>query len=94
MTTVYVTKWALTRGILVWETADPVTGKAHDWRGLGICARGGQEGSLTGDALYGSEWHVTRETAVNQARLMRVRKIASLERALAKMKVLRFKAEE
>lgn len=97
MTTVYVTKWALTRGILIWNTEDAITGKADDWRGLRIDAQGAmgaQGGYPTRAFLFGDEWHITQEGAVIKARLMRVRKIASLERQQVKLRAMTFEVEE
>lgn len=43
--------------------------------------------------VYGPHWHLTLDLAVIRARLMRVKRIASLEAQLAKLKALTFEVE-
>jgi len=77
--TAYITKYALSQGILemeVKETGGPAM----------------VEGKINGYTVYfhGSNWHLDREEAVAQAEKMRLLKIKSLNKSLAKMEKLKF----
>lgn len=74
---VWVTKYALTKGILCQEVED--------------CGEGMVKTTDSWAAYYHkNEWHKTREAAVVQAEDMRKRKLASLEKQIAKLEKLRF----
>ena len=81
--TFYITKHALTQGI------EKEQGR--------VCEAGG--GSMiechpVGYSAYyhgeGREWHRTREAAIKKAEEMRLAKIKSIKKSLAKMEALRF----
>lgn len=78
--TAYITKYALTEGILVVEVQESVRaapGTVLDTRPYR-------------DAYSGDEWHRTREAAIAQAEKMRAKRLASLEKQIAKLKALDF----
>ena len=76
--TVGVTKYALTGGIFKAQgNVDDIMPKMFDGDGLL-------------EVYHGDEWHLTPELAREKAEKMRVKKIASLEKSLAKMKALKF----
>ena len=75
---VHITKWALTEGIRVMETESDTTGET-------ICI----DGYCT--HFRGNEWHTTEAGAIARAEEMRLKKITSLQRSLAKMRALTFK---
>ena len=81
--TVWVTKYALSDGI--------VEGQA----GIGDIRRGSVR--VTCCTAYpawcqteGKDWHRTKESAIAHAEKMRAKKIASLQRQIAKLEALRF----
>jgi hypothetical protein len=81
--TIFITKWALTRGILKFGGAelDP----DHPDR----------IASVPGKRLehfHGSEWHVTWEAAVDNAEKRRDLKIVSLEKQIQKLREMTFDA--
>lgn len=87
-TTVWVTKWALTKGILEWATQGDVSDTT-------VYARGVMPNwSVRGEYLRKGEWHLTRDFAVMLAHRMRVKRITSLKTQLAKLKAMTFKVEE
>ena len=73
---VYVTKYALTRGIFESEVS-----RAHCPTMV-----------ITRQEIYWHkpDWHFTLGEAIDQAELMKQRKIASIRRQLAKVKALQF----
>ena len=73
--TVYITKYALTRGIIKIDgVLDSASNSIRvDWT-----------------RYHKPDWHMNRSVAVDQAERMRLAKIKSLEKQLAKMKALRF----
>ncbi len=80
----YITKYALTEGIIETE--------------LEVCTTVG-EGSMTlapklGYCIYfhgeGREWHRTKESAIKQANLMVGRKLTSLRKKVAELEALKF----
>jgi len=85
----YITKYALTAGIVERE------GEIHDTIGGGdmlCCKREGKQ-AFYGDDIYhgkGRDWHETREGAVARSEQMRVKKIASLKKQVAKLEALKF----
>ena len=73
----YITKYALTRGIIeveLEELNNPLI----------------VEDTYTGDKYSVEHWHRTYESAQIRAEAMRLDKIASLEKSLEKMRALRF----
>ncbi len=77
---VWVTKYALTRGITEHEAHTTST------RPQLVCLIGaGYQ-----QHLRGNEWHVTRELAIRRAEQMRSAKIASMRRRIAVLETLRF----
>lgn len=75
--TVYVTKWALTKGILKVEATFSAAGSAF-W---------GAHGSAYGE---GRGWHRTEDEAIKRAEEMRKAKIASLTKAITRLRKLAF----
>lgn len=75
---VFITKYALTQGILE-EDAKTCS------ENMVMTSRDGWT-----EYFHGKDWHETREEAVERARFMRVKKIASLENQLAKLRSLTF----
>lgn len=75
---VYVTKYALTKGITI---ADGDTSTAHPdmFRGKGVW-----------EFYHGDDWHETEQAAKDRAEAMRVKKIASLKKQLARLEKLKF----
>lgn len=80
MAKVYVTKYALTGGIKIMETSSDITK-------IGIRAN---DSSGYISYFHGNDWHTTAEKADARAEEMRLRKIASLEKALERMRSLAF----
>lgn len=75
----WITKWALTKGIIL-------TGRAE------VCADI-NPGMLDAGALgyhHGHDWHRTEAAAVKRAEEMRIAKVASLKKQIAKLKAKRF----
>jgi hypothetical protein len=79
----YITKHALTKGIYTVEIeTDNVS--SFDMDEI-LCFKGNY---FIGK---GVEWHLTKEAAINKAEEMRLKKIASLKKQLAKMEALSFR---
>jgi hypothetical protein len=79
---VYVTKYALTQGIL--EEEATLVGEAR------IKVSGDSSRGVFHAFYYKPDWYETREEAVARAEEMRKRKIASLEKSLKKFKNMKF----
>lgn len=87
----YVTKYALTSGLMTFESIDyevksgtnMLRPKAHVPFGFRHFFH-----------VEGKEWHRTEEAAIARAEEMRVAKIASLKRQMAKLEKLDFNAKE
>lgn len=79
MAKVYITKWALTRGIEVVETASDTSKHMIGFKNGAYTYR-----------VYGGDWHTTQAKAVARAEEMRLRKVASLEKSLERMRSLTF----
>lgn len=77
--TVWITKYALTQGIFAKEVTDHGTSMVTDHERYTSFYHG-----------EGREWHRTLESAVAQAEKIRLKKIASLEKEVAKLKALNF----
>jgi len=78
---VYITKYALTQGIQEYDISDMQKGSNH---------------VVIHEAMYNQhffkpEWHTDKNDALQHAELMRVKKIASLERQIFKLRGLKFK---
>ena len=77
---VYITKWALTEGIMEKEAeVNPDFPTFASVNGYVVAFHG-----------EGREWHRTRESAVEQAEKMRKRKILSLKNQLDRLEKLTF----
>ena len=76
--TVWVTKSALSGGLFKAQgNVDDIMPKMFD-------------GDWLLEVYHGDDWHLTTDLALEKAEKMRVKKIASLEKSLAKMKALKF----
>lgn len=81
---IWVTKYALTKGVF---SADAELSSEYlqmavvegDIR-LGTCR----------SCYHGSDWHLTRSCALEQAERMRARKLESLRKQIAKLEALKF----
>ncbi len=78
---VYITKYALTDGIVECEA------RATCRPPMIVAEYGGPH---TGYYMHGGEWHNCRADAVAKAEAMRVRKLASLRKQIARLEALRF----
>ncbi len=76
----YVTKYALTTGVLKIEAEDCGDGMIADKGGRFTAYYHGE----------GRDWHRTRAAAVERAKEMRLLKIASLKKQIAKLQKARF----
>lgn len=80
---VYVTKYALTTGILTAEDGEV----SEESPGMVSCKSLG-----TFANFHGKDWHKTPEAAIARAEEMRGKTITSLEKQIAKLRVMNFKA--
>ena len=80
--TAWVTKYALTLGI------KKVDGRINHKISSGMLCYGDRE------TAHGNDWHRTEAEAVARAEQMRLKKIESLEKQVAKLKKLSFTAVE
>jgi hypothetical protein len=71
---VYVTKYALTTGIMEVDAELFANGNAVKWGEYFQAAHG-----------EGKDWHRTRESALKRCELMRARKIKTLRESIAKL---------
>jgi hypothetical protein len=78
---IWSTKYALTKGIVHYQQAE----QSREFPTMV-----GIKGECMDSYLHAGDWHTTRKAAVKKAEEMRLRKIASLRKALAKMERLRF----
>lgn len=80
---VYITKWALTEGILEWEvelvSEDLVK---HDGEGCWVYVHG-----------KGRNWHMDLESAVARAESMRKKKILSLKNQVMELEARNFETD-
>lgn len=79
---VWVTKYALTEGIVTYDAEDAVGGM------IAIRTAGHMSQYFHGE---GREWHRSLDGAISRAEEMRIAKIASLKKSLAKLEKLTFK---
>lgn len=77
---VWITKYALTRGII--ETEGEVSVDFPD-----LLSAKGNVNYLHGE---GKEWHRTKESAIKKSEEMRQKKIASLKKQIEKLEEMRF----
>jgi len=78
---VYITKYALSKGIQRHEVSDI----KHGTDRVFIL------GAMYSLWFFKPHWHTDKNTALQQAELMRLKKIASLERQIFKLRGLKFK---
>ena len=78
--TIYITKYALTEGILIKE-AEIVGGSTN----MAIV-----KGGIVPQYYHRTDWHYSHEAAARKAREMRAKKITALEKQIAKLKKLSF----
>jgi len=80
---IYVTKWALTLGILEMEAEDDVDGKRLDMAYVpGVLL------ISTSQNFHKREWHRTRAEAITRAEEMRQNKMRSLQKQLMKLSTM------
>lgn len=82
----FVTKWALTKGIIEMELreTEEYGVVSTEYFGFPVCITGEEEN------WNRTNWHRTRISAVVRAEMMRRKKIHSLETQIAKLKQLKF----
>lgn len=82
MITVWITKYALTLGILTEQVKDPVQDHSPNM----ICAK------AIGPSAYfhGKDWHRTEEAAVVRAESMRKAKLVSLRKQITKLENMKW----
>lgn len=85
-TTIYITKYALTDGILVREGEPTHTEGGYFYKYT-------PESYLT-SAIYGKDVYLALEPALKRAEEMRVKKIASLEKQIKKLQTLVVKVKQ
>ena len=87
--TVYVTQYALTKGIQekeVWLCGNDV--QCSD---VNQCVMVNVVlGSFSNEFYHKPHWHVTKEDAIKQANAMKARKVQSLNKQIAKINALKF----
>lgn len=76
MITVWITKYALTTGIMVEQVEEP----SQRFPSM-ICAKAIGPSAI----FHGKDWHRTKEAAVVRAEDMRTIKLASLEKQIARI---------
>lgn len=81
---VYVTKYALTQGVLVRELIDTYNGTSA------IVEENGGNLSNNRSMYHPGEWHKTMNKANAKAESMRKAKIASLQKQIAKLEKMEF----
>lgn len=74
---VFITKYALTTGIFAADVEDCGNGMVR-------------EAVRFGSFFHGKEWHLTREAAIKHAEVMRLKKVHSLNKQIAKLEALKF----
>lgn len=83
---VWITKYALTRGII--ETEAYKKCLITDPSGDMISIR--EKGYVSCFHGNGNEWHTTKESAINKAEEMRKKKIVSLKNQIEKLEKMKF----
>lgn len=79
--TIFVSKYALSSGIQRFDNAE----ESHTPTMVVVRS---ERGSL--DCFHNDEWHLTEEDAKQRAEDMRIKKIASLKKQIAKLEKLSF----
>lgn len=79
---VWITKYALTRGILAAE--------ASHAGGVIATVKRGEHFFRHSTLFFNSEWHRTRESALTRAEEMRAKKLASLRKQIDRLEKLNF----
>lgn len=80
---VYVTKYALTRGI--YQVEGPVSKYFQD-----LFIPNNMAYNASWRELHKDEWHTTKEAAVEKAKAMRDKKIVNLQKQIDRLKSLEF----
>ena len=80
----YITKYALTRGILEAEVVDCFDVSVNMVKEIRPLSAGG------GLYFHNDDWHRTREEAVKKAERMRALKMFSLQKQIDKLKKMKF----
>lgn len=75
---VWITKYALTKGILEKEVEDCGDGMVKDSE------------SYLPSYYHGTDWHKDKKSAVAKAEEMRIKKISSLEKQIKKLEKMNF----
>jgi ribosomal protein L27 len=104
MTVVYITKYALTKGIQTYSTDNKNVVKIsftethkrvndeYVSAGNTICKIRTTEHSFMGQDVYiGNQWHTDKTKALEQAEIMKEKKLISLNKQINKIKQLKFK---
>lgn len=78
---VWVTKWALTKGILCVDAEVSPDGMFAAW---------GPERSWRRQYAYGKQWHRSREDAIEHANRMREKHLANLAKRMERVRALSF----
>ncbi|MDD5722669.1 MAG: hypothetical protein PHY29_02890 [Syntrophales bacterium] len=81
---VWITKYALTDGIVECEVEAP----SHDCPKM-IVVKASSPGTYN-QYFYKPDWHTTREEAVKRANVMKDKKLVSLRNQIEKIKELKF----
>lgn len=81
--TVYVTKYALTQGVLEVQAKviPSASGDFIEWK---------SPGSSFGQYAHGNDWHYSQEQANQRANEMVAKKIKTTEKLLTRLKALKF----
>lgn len=80
---VYITKYALSKGIQEYEVSDIKPGTEH----IVI------HKAMYNQHFFKPDWHTNKEEALLQAELMRLKKISSLSKQIVKLRGLKFKVK-
>lgn len=83
MTTIWISKYALTQGVYPVEASE-----IHKSETMAVVPPVGDLG-LT-QYFHGKHWHLTQANANAEAQRMRTRKVASLKKQLERLQALRF----
>lgn len=81
---IYVTKYALTEGIEVYERKEP----SDDLNGMITVVNSKAMNKVS--YFHGKDWHLTQSEAQDRAEIMRVAKIASLRKSIDKLEKMTF----
>lgn len=84
MTIIYVTKYALTKGVICVD-AEQTRNNAYIYR---------QKGHRLPTCVYGDQYQMTEKEAVARAIMLRDNHIKSLEKRIAKLLAMKFEVKE